>query len=211
MFKINETSQKLDFFNETKIKKLKVNIYQHNEIFTIDHKGGEIVIKNPSLGYSGHSGMSNKLIKIFYDEEQKKYFAKCDKFPLHIKIFSHIKLDPGKRFVFNLGKEPIEIKIIQSNDIEIKTINGTHKFSKDDVPIRVGRHNSNSVYLEDQSVSKIHAIIEKVEDNLIFRDNKSTNGSDWIIHVGELYQISTLNVFSFGDDNYIRIDEFDEN
>ncbi|NDW21193.1 FHA domain-containing protein [Alteromonas hispanica] len=47
----------------------------------------------------------------------------------------------------------------------------------DDGPVSVGRDEANSIVLQDQDLSRHHCHIERCEDQLIFRDLNSTNGT----------------------------------
>lgn len=53
----------------------------------------------------------------------------------------------------------------------------TARFEFDRVPVTMGRHPDNRLQLEDPGVSRFHAVLEWVEDELVLCDLGSVNGT----------------------------------
>jgi pSer/pThr/pTyr-binding forkhead associated (FHA) protein len=84
-----------------------------------------------------------------------------------------------------IGK--IQIKIISPKNEKdeifyLETEGKNYKFNKKELPITIGRGNSN-INIKHNSISKIHAVIDFNTDSnsLFIRDNESTNGTFFLI------------------------------
>ena len=63
-----------------------------------------------------------------------------------------------------------------------------YTFEQKDVPIKIGRVNC-TINIPKASISKLHSIIEFSDDNYVYKDANSTNGSTLLIKEDDILKL----------------------
>ena len=85
-----------------------------------------------------------------------------------------------------------------------------YTFEQKEMPIKIGRDNCN-INIPKSSISKLHSIIDFSNDNFLYKDAKSTNGSTLLIKEDDILKIKGVMNFKLEDISFkikeIAIDE----
>ena len=186
------------FYNKT-IKIDKIGIKDENRI----NKNGITIFGvsddfNDNCGIDFNLNLSKKklknkkdtnipIFKIEFIKEDVNYILSLINKDIKILLLieNDFLIDNNSNLNFMIGK--IQIKIISPKNEKdeifyIETEGKNYKFNKKELPITIGRGNSN-INIKHNSISKIHAVIDFNNDSnsLFIRDNESTNGTFFLI------------------------------
>lgn len=186
------------FYNKT-IKIDKIGIRDENRI----NKNGITIFGvsddfNDNCGIDFNLNLSKKklknkkdtnipIFKIEYIKEDVNYILSLINKDIKILLLieNDFLIDNNSNLNFMIGK--IQIKIISPKNEKdeifyIETEGKNYKFNKKELPLTIGRGNSN-INIKHNSISKIHAVIDFNNDSnsLFIRDNESTNGTFFLI------------------------------
>ena len=186
------------FYNKT-IKIDKIGIKDENRI----NKNGITIFGvsddfNDNCGIDFNLNLSKKklknkkdtnipIFKIEYIKEDVNYILSLINKDIKILLLieNDFLIDYNSNLNFMIGK--IQIKIISPKNEKdeifyIETEGKNYKFNKKELPLTIGRGNSN-INIKHNSISKIHAVIDFNNDSnsLFIRDNESTNGTFFLI------------------------------
>ena len=186
------------FYNKT-IKIDKIGIKDENRI----NKNGITIFGvsddfNDNCGIDFNLNLSKKklknkkdtnipIFKIEYIKEDVNYILSLINKDIKILLLieNDFLIDNNSNLNFMIGK--IQIKIISPKNEKdeifyIETEGKNYKFNKKELPLTIGRGNSN-INIKHNSISKIHAVIDFNNDSnsLFIRDNESTNGTFFLI------------------------------
>jgi hypothetical protein len=163
---------------------------------------------------------------IFLDEKSKTYklYYLHNTLILYYKINSDISLGFEKYYYIIIGEIFLTIKIKNNNhmenekniNIQVEIENEKPKkyfFSQKEVPIKIGRLKCD-INISNPSISKLHSIIDCIDDCYFYKDCGSKNGSTLLIREDDSLDIKgkmsfKLENISFkikevgNDDNYI--------
>lgn len=186
------------FYNKT-IKIDKIGIKDENRI----NKNGITIFGvsddfNDNCGIDFNLNLSKKklknkkdtnipIFKIEYIKEDVNYILSLINKDIKILLLieNDFLIDNNSNLNFMIGK--IQIKIISPKNEKdeifyVETEGKNYKFNKKELPLTIGRGNSN-INIKHNSISKIHAVIDFNNDSnsLFIRDNESTNGTFFLI------------------------------
>lgn len=186
------------FYNKT-IKIDKIGIKDENRI----NKNGITIFGvsddfNDNCGIDFNLNLSKKklknkkdtnipIFKIEFIKEDVNYILSLINKDIKILLLieNDFLIDNNSNLNFMIGK--IQIKIISPKNEKdeifyIETEGKNYKFNKKELPLTIGRGNSN-INIKHNSISKIHAVIDFNNDSnsLFIRDNESTNGTFFLI------------------------------
>ena len=186
------------FYNKT-IKIDKIGIKDENRI----NKNGITIFGvsddfNDNCGIDFNLNLSKKklknkkdtnipIFKIDYIKEDVNYILSLINKDIKILLLieNDFLIDNNSNLNFMIGK--IQIKIISPKNEKdeifyVETEGKNYKFNKKELPLTIGRGNSN-INIKHNSISKIHAVIDFNNDSnsLFIRDNESTNGTFFLI------------------------------
>ena len=141
-----------------------------------------------------------KVFEIFLDKIEKAFFLYFvhHTLILYYKINEKLVCKIDKEYYLILGDIFLSINVKKSINSNEKIINIQveledekplkYTFEKKDVPIKIGRCNCN-INIPKPSISKIHSIIDFSDDNFIYKDSESTNGSTLIIKEDDILKL----------------------
>ena len=186
------------FYNKT-IKIDKIGIKDENRI----NKNGITIFGvsddfNDNCGIDFNLNLSKKklknkkdtnipIFKIEFIKEDVNYILSLINKDIKILLLieNDFLIDNNSNLNFMIGK--IQIKIISPKNEKdeifyVETEGKNYKFNKKELPLTIGRGNSN-INIKHNSISKIHAVIDFNNDSnsLFIRDNESTNGTFFLI------------------------------
>ena len=199
------------FYNKT-IKIDKIGIKDENRInkngitiFGVSDEQNGITIfgisddmNKPNSGIDFNLNLSKKklknkkdtnipIFKIEFIKEDVNYILSLINKDIKILLLieNDFLIDNNSNLNFMIGK--IQIKIISPKNEKdeifyVETEGKNYKFNKKELPLTIGRGNSN-INIKHNSISKIHAVIDFNTDSnsLFIRDNESTNGTFFLI------------------------------
>ena len=141
-----------------------------------------------------------KVFEIFLDKKEKVFllYYLHSTLLLYYKINDNFFFEIDKEYFFIVGDIFLSInvkKAINSNEkilnIEVDYEDEKPKkyiFEQKDVPIKIGRINC-TINIPKPSISKLHSIIDFSDDNYIYKDANSTNGSTLLLKEDDILKI----------------------
>ena len=151
-----------------------------------------------------------EVFEIFLDKKEKVFFLYFmhSSLLLYYKINNNIFFDSDKDYYLILGDIFLTINVKKSINSNEKIINiqveiedekpKKYTFEQKEVPIKIGRTNC-TINIPKQSISKLHSIIEFSNDNFVYKDAKSTNGSTLLIKEDDILKIKGEMSFKLED------------
>ena len=174
-----------------------------------------------------------KVFEIYINKSNKKIYTLKflhNSLILYYKINNDLLLKMDKYYYLILGDIFLTIKVKKSQTDEEKKIYiqveienekpKKYTFGQKESPIKIGRVNCN-INISNPSISKLHSIVDFIDDNYCYKDCESTNGSTLLIRDDDSLDIKgkmsfKLENVSFkikevlDDDNYIPEENFVE-
>ena len=141
-----------------------------------------------------------KVFEIFVDKKDKVYVLSYlnSSLLLYYKIKTSLFFDDDKEYYLILGDIFLTVGVKKNLNSNEKIINlkveiedekpKKYSFKKKDLPIKIGRVNSN-INIQKPSISKIHGIIDMSNDMFFYNDMKSTNGSTLLLKEDDYLKI----------------------
>ena len=159
---------------------------------------------------------------IFLDKKEKVFALNFvhSSLLLYYKINENLTFELDKDYFIILGDILLTITVKRSNNsngkmliILVETEDDRPKkytFEQKEMPIKIGRDNCN-INIPKSSISKLHSIIDFSNDNFLYKDAKSTNGSTLLIKEDDILKIKGVMNFKLEDISFkikeIAIDE----
>ena len=147
--------------------------------------------KNKNLG---------KVFEIFLDKKEKVFML----YYLHSSLLLYYKINDifffeiDKEYFFIVGNIFLSINVKRSINSNEKILNievdyedeksKKYVFEQKDVPIKIGRVDC-TINIPKASISKLHSIIDFSDDNYIYKDANSTNGSTLLLKEDDVIKI----------------------
>ena len=168
-----------------------------------------------------NSKLKGKIFEIYINKITKKYnlYFLNETLILYYKINNTIFFDTEKDYYLILGDIFLTIQVkkpIKYNEkaihIQAEVENEKPKkyvFTPKETPIKIGRVNCN-ITISKPSISKLHSIIDFMDDNFYYKDCQSTNGSTLLIREDDTLNIKGEMSFKLEDISF-KIKEVDEN
>lgn len=155
---------------------------------------------------------TGRVFEIFYNKKSKDYTLRFlhPNLILYYKINNFVYFNAGKDYFLLLGNVFVTINVKKVSAFE-KIINIlvevendkpiNYSFKQNQVPIKVGRNNKNEIYIQSNSISKKHGIIEYSENvqTFYYKDMGSTNNSTLLIKEGDILKINGQMNFKLED------------
>ena len=141
-----------------------------------------------------------KVFEIFLDRKDKVFALNFvhHSLLLYYKINAHLFFELDKDYYIILGDIFLSINVKKSINQNEKIINiqveledekpKKYTFEPKDTPIKIGRANC-TIDIPKPSISKLHSTIEFFDNNFIYKDAKSTNGSTLLIKEDDILKI----------------------
>ena len=141
-----------------------------------------------------------KVFEIFLDKKEKVFvlYYMHSTLLLYYKINNNFFFEIDKEYFLIVGDIFLSINVkrpINSNEkilnIEVDYEDEKPKkytFEQKDVPIKIGRVNC-TINIPKASISKLHSIIDFSDDNYVYKDANSTNGSTLLIKEDDILKI----------------------
>ena len=135
-----------------------------------------------------NSSIGGKVFEIFINKKNKTYtlYFLHNSLILYYKINNNVFFDMEKDYYLILGDIFLTIIVKKKTDTKEKTINiqteienekpNKYTFEPKDMPIRIGRVNCH-INIPRPSISKLHSVIDFLDDEFFYKDCGSTNGS----------------------------------
>ena len=143
---------------------------------------------------------SMKVFEIFLDKKEKVYvlYFTHNSLLLYYKINDNLIFENDREYYLILGDILLTVTVKKASNTNEKVINilveiedekpKKYIYEQKDVPIKIGRANCN-IDIPKPSISKLHSIIEFSNDNFVYKDAKSTNGSTLLIKEDDILVI----------------------
>ena len=143
---------------------------------------------------------AGKVFEIYLDRKEKVFVLNFvhQSLLLYYKIANFLSFELDRDYYLILGDIFLAINVKKAINPNEKIINiqvevedekpKKYTFEQKDAPIRIGRANC-SVEIPKPSISKLHSTIEFTDNNFIYKDAKSTNGSTLLIKEDDILKI----------------------
>ena len=140
------------------------------------------------------------VFEIFLDRKEKVFllYFVHHTLILYYKISGNLLFELDKEYYLILGDIFLSVNVKRAIDHNEKIINiqveiedekpKKYTFEKKDVPIKIGRVNC-TIDIPKPSISKLHSIIDFSDDNFLYKDSESTNGSTLIIKEDDILKL----------------------
>ena len=177
---------KIGIKNENRINKNGISIFGVSDDFN-DSCGIDFNLNLSKKKLKNKKDSNIPIFKIEYTKEDENYILSLINKDIKILLLieNDFLIDNNSNLNFMIGK--IQIKIISPKNEKdeifyVETEGKNYKFNKKELPLTIGRGNSN-INIKHNSISKIHAVIDFNNDSnsLFIRDNESTNGTFFLI------------------------------
>lgn len=177
---------KIGIKDENRINKNGITIFGVSDDFN-DNCGIDFNLNLSKKKLKNKKDTNIPIFKIEYIKEDENYILSLINKDIKILLLieNDFLIDNNSNLNFMIGK--IQIKIISPKNEKdeifyIETEGKNYKFNKKELPLTIGRGNSN-INIKHNSISKIHAVIDFNNDSnsLFIRDNESTNGTFFLI------------------------------
>ena len=177
---------KIGIKNENRINKNGIAIFGISDDFN-DNCGIDFNLNLSKKKLKNKKDTNIPIFKIEYIKEDENYILSLINKDIKILLLieNDFLIDNNSNLNFMIGK--IQIKIISPKNEKdeifyVETEGKNYKFNKKELPLTIGRGNSN-INIKHNSISKIHAIIDfnTESSSLFIRDNESTNGTFFLI------------------------------
>ena len=177
---------KIGIKNENRINKNGIAIFGISDDFN-DNCGIDFNLNLSKKKLKNKKDTNIPIFKIEYIKEDENYILSLINKDIKILLLieNDFLIDYNSNLNFMIGK--IQIKIISPKNEKdeifyVETEGKNYKFNKKELPLTIGRGNSN-INIKHNSISKIHAIIDfnTESSSLFIRDNESTNGTFFLI------------------------------
>ena len=177
---------KIGIKNENRINKNGIAIFGISDDFN-DNCGIDFNLNLSKKKLKNKKDTNIPIFKIEYIKEDENYILSLINKDIKILLLieNDFLIDYNSNLNFMIGK--IQIKIISPKNEKdeifyVETEGKNYKFNKKELPLTIGRGNSN-INIKHNSISKIHAVIDFNNDSnsLFIRDNESTNGTFFLI------------------------------
>jgi hypothetical protein len=177
---------KIGIKNENRINKNGIAIFGISDDFN-DNCGIDFNLNLSKKKLKNKKDTNIPIFKIEYIKEDENYILSLINKDIKILLLieNDFLIDYNSNLNFMIGK--IQIKIISPKNEKdeifyVETEGKNYKFNKKELPLAIGRGNSN-INIKHNSISKILAIIDfnTESSSLFIRDNESTNGTFFLI------------------------------
>ena len=177
---------KIGIKDENRINKNGISIFGVSDDFN-DNCGIDFNLNLSKKKLKNKKDTNIPIFKIEYIKEDVNYILSLINKDIKILLLieNDFLIDNNSNLNFMIGK--IQIKIISPKNEKdeifyVETEGKNYKFNKKELPLTIGRGNSN-INIKHNSISKIHAVIDFNNDSnsLFIRDNESTNGTFFLI------------------------------
>ena len=177
---------KIGIKNENRINKNGISIFGVSDDFN-DSCGIDFNLNLSKKKLKNKKDTNIPIFKIEFIKEDVNYILSLINKDIKILLLieNDFLIDNNSNLNFMIGK--IQIKIISPKNEKdeifyVETEGKNYKFNKKELPLTIGRGNSN-INIKHNSISKIHAVIDFNNDSnsLFIRDNESTNGTFFLI------------------------------
>lgn len=157
-----------------------------------------------------NSSIGGKVFEIFINKKNKTYtlYFLHNSLILYYKINNNVFFDMEKDYYLILGDIFLTIIVKKKTDTKEKTINiqteienekpNKYTFEPKDMPIRIGRVNCH-INIPRPSISKLHSIIDFLDDEFFYKDCGSTNGSTLLVREDDSLKLSGEMSFKLED------------
>jgi hypothetical protein len=143
---------------------------------------------------------TGKVFEIFLDRKEKVFVLNFvhQSLLLYYKIANFLSFELDRDYYLILGDIFLAINVKKAINPNEKIINiqveveddkpKKYTFEQKDAPIKIGRANC-SIEIPKPSISKLHSTIEFTDNNFIYKDANSTNGSTLLIKEDDILKI----------------------
>ncbi len=157
-----------------------------------------------------NSSIGGKVFEIFINKKNKTYtlYFLHNSLILYYKINNNVFFDMEKDYYLILGDIFLTIIVKKKTDTKEKTINiqteienekpNKYTFEPKDMPIRIGRVNCH-INIPRPSISKLHSVIDFLDDEFFYKDCGSTNGSTLLVREDDSLKLSGEMSFKLED------------
>jgi hypothetical protein len=206
--------QKHDGLTIFGIKESKDNTMQNNSDY-------DYYLDLEKIDENYNDKLKGKIFEIYINKISKKYtlYFLNENLILYYKINNNVFFDTEKDYFFILGDIFLTIQVKKPTKLNEKTIHiqaevenekpKKYSFTPKETPIKIGRVNC-SITIAKPSISKLHSIIDFMDDNFYYKDCQSTNGSTLLIREDDSLNIKGEMSFKLEDISF-KIKEVDDN
>ena len=143
---------------------------------------------------------AGKVFEIYLDRKEKVFVLNFvhQSLLLYYKIANFLSFELDRDYYLILGDIFLAINVKKAINPNEKIINiqveveddkpKKYTFEQKDAPIKIGRANC-SIEIPKPSISKLHSTIEFTDNNFIYKDANSTNGSTLLIKEDDILKI----------------------
>ena len=141
-----------------------------------------------------------KVFEIYLDRKEKVFVLNFvhQSLLLYYKISNYLLFELDRDYYLILGDIFLSINVKKAINLNEKIINiqvevedekpKKFTFEQKDTPIKIGRSNC-TIDIPKPSISKLHCTIEFSDNNFMYKDAKSTNGSTLLIKEDDILKI----------------------
>ena len=170
--------------------------------------------------------VSGKVFEIYINKKTKSYtlYFLHNSLILYYKVNNNIFFNLNKDYYLILGDIFLTISVKKFQETNLKVIQiqteienekpKKYTFEPGDMPIRIGRLNC-QINIQRPSISKLHSIVDYIDDDFCYKDCGSTNGTTLLIREDDSIKINGEMNFKLEDisftikevedeDNYIE-------
>jgi hypothetical protein len=196
-------------------------IKEDNDKTTQNSSNYDYYLDLEKIEESGNAKLKGKIFEIYLNKINKKYtlYFLNETLILYYKINNNVFFDTEKDYYLILGDIFLTIQVKKSTKLNEKTIHiqaevenekpKKYSFTPKETPIKIGRVNCH-ITIEKPSISKLHSIIDFMDDNFYYKDCESTNGSTLLIREDDTLNIKGEMSFKLEDISF-KIKEVDDN
>ena len=196
-------------------------IKEDNDKTTQNSSNYDYYLDLEKIEESGNAKLKGKIFEIYINKISKKYtlYFLNETLILYYKINNNVFFDTEKDYYLILGDIFLTIQVKKSTKLNEKTIHiqaevenekpKKYSFTPKETPIKIGRVNCH-ITIEKPSISKLHSIIDFMDDNFYYKDCESTNGSTLLIREDDTLNIKGEMSFKLEDISF-KIKEVDDN
>ena len=196
-------------------------IKEDNDKTTHNSSDYDYYLDLEKIDESYNAKLKGKIFEIYFNKINKKYtlYFFNETLILYYKINNNVFFDTEKDYYLILGDIFLTIQVKKPTKINEKTIHiqaevenekpKKYSFTPKETPIKIGRVNCH-ITIPKPSISKLHSIIDFMDDNFYYKDCQSTNGSTLLIREDDTLNIEGEMSFKLEDISF-KIKEVDDN
>ena len=196
-------------------------IKESNDNTTQNNNDYDYYLDLEKIDESYNDKVKGKIFEIYINKNSKNYilYFLNETLILYYKINNNVFFDTEKDYYLILGDIFLTIQVKKQNILNEKTIHiqaevenekpKKYSFTQKETPIKIGRINC-SITIAKPSISKLHSIIDFMDDNFYYKDCESTNGSTLLIREDDSLNIKGEMSFKLEDISF-KIKEVDDN